>query len=176
MKKNAIIDTSVLLCLHHLNLLQYLNLVFSKVFVPREVEKEFLTKNKDQTIQSLRYKYLEGFYQKHSVWFEKCQAYNSDIIKIYQMEKKLDAGEIEVFAQNQERGNNNILLLDEKQARKVAEKNDLAKNGVLYILAYLDLKFKILKYFTAVDILKEELKTRFSDKIVETVYKIVRDE
>lgn len=176
MKKNAIIDTSVLICLHHLKLLQNLNLVFSKVFVPREVEKEFLTKHKEKLIQSIRYEFLEKFYLKHSVWFEKCQAYNSDIIKIYQMEKKLDAGEIEVFAQNQEKGNNNILLLDEKQARKVAERNNLAKNGVLYVLAFFDVNFKIVNYFEAVDILRIELNTRFSDRIIKTVYNTVRNE
>ncbi len=97
-------------------------------------------------------------------------------MKIYQMEKKLDEGEIEVFAQNQEKGNNNILLLDEKEARRVAQKNDLAKNGVLYILACFDLKFKILNYFEVVNDLRENLGFRLTDSLIEFVHSSVKNE
>lgn len=163
-------DTSVLICLHHLNLLQYLNLIFNKVFVPRAVEKEFLTKHRDKNINSIRFSFLENFYAKHFVWFIKCQAYNSDIIQIYKTEKKLDDGEIEVFAQNQEMFNKNTLLLDEKEGRKIAEKNNLAKNGVLYILAILDVKYKLINYFDSVEILREECGSRLGVHITQKVY------
>ncbi|PTX61066.1 putative nucleic acid-binding protein [Kordia periserrulae] len=175
MLKSAIIDTSVLICLNHLNLIKYLNLIYNKVYIPRAVEHEFF-QNITEEEQTKRYVFLENFYIENSIWFKKCQAFRSELIELYRTDKKLDLGEAEVFAQNQELGNVNIMLLDEKKARTLAEKNDLAKNGVLYILAIFDLKLKNINYFQAVEKLKNENNTYFSKKIVNMVYSIVKDE
>lgn len=171
----AILDTSVLIVLYHLELLKYLNLFYNLIRIPREVEKEFLTKHKNQQECSKRYEFLESFYKKNNSWFIRCNEYNSDDIRIYSSQKGIDLGEAEAFAQNQVLGNNHEILLDERQARKLAKSNKIHHHGVLYILANLDLKFKICNYFEAVEKVKIEMKTYFSDDIIRKVYQEIRD-
>lgn len=166
----AILDTSVLICLYQLNLLDNLYLFFNKVRVPRKVEEEFLQKNKDELERSKRYSFIEEFYTKNNSWFIRCVEYSEDLISIYTADKKIDEGEAEVFAQNQALGSDHIMLLDETNARNLARSNDLAYHGVLFILAKLDLNFKACDYFSTVKTLRNKFKFRLSDKIVNAVY------
>ncbi len=170
----AILDTSVLISLYQLNLLENLILFFNNVRVPRKVEEEFLLKNKDEIERSKRHRFLEEFYSKNGVWFTRCNEYSEDIIAIYLADINIDEGEAEVFAQNQALGNDYLMLLDESNARNLARKNELACHGVLYILAKLDLNFKICNYFDNVKILKEIYRFRVNDKIVSHVYTTVQ--
>jgi predicted nucleic acid-binding protein len=166
----AILDTSVLICLYHLKLLDKLSLFFNVVRVPVKVQQEFLNYKIDLIEQSKRFEFLEEFYYTQSTWFIKCNEYNEDLIKIYKSEKNIDDGEAEVFAQNQSLGNDHIMLIDENSARSLAGKRQLAVHGVLYIIAILDLKFKICDYFKTVNKLKVDLKFRLSNKIINHVY------
>lgn len=172
--KAAILDTSVLIVLYHLNLLEYLKFFYNLVRIPRAVEKEFLTKHKNPKEHSKRYLFLSHFYKENKSWFIPCNEYNSDDVRIYLMQKGIDAGEAEVFAQNQALGNNHEILLDERQARKLAKSNNIHHHGVLYILANLDLKFKVCDYFKAVKKVKVEMKTHFSKNIAIKVYNTVK--
>lgn len=169
----AILDTSVLICLYQLNLLENLFLFFNKVRVPRKVEEEFLQRNPDELERSQRYSYIENFYQKNTTWFIRCVEYSDDLISIYTADKKIDLGEAEVFAQNQALGNDHIMLLDETNARSLAKSNELSYHGVLFILAKLDLNFKACDYFTNVNLLRNKFHFRLNDKIVNSVYESV---
>ncbi len=167
----AILDTSVLLVLYHLEKLEYLNLFYRIVRVPRAVEEEFLNSSQiSEQEKSKQYDFLTYMYEKHGAWFKPCNEYNTDLVKIYESEKGIDRGEAEVFAQNQVFGDTHELLLDEKRARSFAEKSNYKFHGVLYILAIMDLRFKILDYFESVSKVKKELKTFLSDKIIRAVY------
>jgi len=172
--KAAILDTSVLIVLYHLNLLEYLKFFYNKIRIPREVEKEFLTKHKSQKECSNRFLFLSNFYKKNKAWFIPCNEYNSDDIRIYSTQKGIDLGEAEVFAQNQALGSNHEILLDERQARRLARSNKIQHHGVLYILASLDVKFKVCDYYEVVERVKVEMKTHFSDDIVNKVYDSVK--
>ena len=172
--RSAILDTSVLIVLYHLNLLKYLNLFYTKVRIPREVEREFLTKHFDQKERSARFDFLMDFYKTNKMWFLPCHEYNSDIVEIYLTEPNIDRGEAEAFAQNQALGNVHEILLDEKEARHYARSKNIHHHGVLFILANLDVKYKACKYFHAVEKVRNECATRFSDSVVEQVYKTIK--
>jgi predicted nucleic acid-binding protein len=166
----AIIDTSVLITLYYLNLLDYLKLFYLEVRVPREVEREFLENPKDELERSKRFDFLLKFYDTNKSWFIPCNEYGSDIISLYLTEKNLDKGEAEVFAQNQALGSIHELLLDENKGRKVAKNEDVKHHGVLYILARLELRFGVCSYFESIKKLQSLNVGRFSKKIIKLVY------
>ena len=173
--KVAILDTSVLIVLYHLGLLDYLNLFYNLIRIPREVEKEFLTKHPNQQERSKRFEFLTLFYEKNKSWFVRCNEYNTMDVELYKSQRGIDAGEAEVFAQNQALGNNHEILLDEKQARSFAKSNKIHHHGVLFILANMDIKFKICDYYDSIEKVRKEMKTYFSDEIIDKVYKDVCD-
>lgn len=172
--KTAILDTSVLIVLYHLDLLKFLNLFYNEIRIPRAVEEEFLTKHKDQKECSRRFDFLSRFYTQNKSWFVPCNQYSSADIELYLTEKGIDKGEAEAFAQNQALGNTHEILLDERQARKLAKSNKIHHHGVLFILANLDIRYKACNYYQAVEIAKNELNTHFDDKIIKQVYKQVK--
>lgn len=173
-KPTAIIDTSVLLCLFRLNILDKLNLLFSEIRVPRKVESEFLFRT-DPTEASARFKFITSFYESHRGWFIRCNEYDSATVEIYIKIEKLDPGESEVFAQNQYLENAHTLLIDEKKARKVALKKQSTVHGFLFILASLDIKYGICDYQKGITILQKEGLGHFPETLVKSVYQHVKD-
>jgi len=174
--RQAIIDTSVLLSLYHLNLLHFLSLLYLEVRVPREVEKEFLENPKDEIEKSSRYDFIAKFYDTNRSWFSPCNEYGFDLVEIYLADKELDKGEAEVFAQNQSLGSSHELLLDERKGRQVAKSESVKHHGVLYILANLDLRFQCCTYYESLKELKKANIGRFSDTIVNLVYETEREQ
>jgi predicted nucleic acid-binding protein len=168
-RTKAILDTSVLICLYQLDLVEHLQFFYNKVRIPRKVEEEFLTGHKDELEKSNRYNFITTFYSKHHTWFEPCTDYSADLIAIYLTEKGIDAGEAEVFAQNQVLGNDHIILLDENPGRKLAKTKSIEHHGVLYILAVMDSKFKVCDYWKSIRIL-EGYGFRLNDAIVNKVW------
>ncbi|RME18902.1 MAG: hypothetical protein D6799_02355 [Bacteroidetes bacterium] len=170
----CILDTSVLLSLYHLKLIEQLKLLYNEVRIPQSVEMEFLNlkykKEKEE-----RFYLLNKLYEENAVWFKKCNVYSSDLVEIYRNDK-LDKGESEVLAQNQELGGNYVVLIDEKRARKKAKSINFKLNGTLYILACLDLKIGVCKYEQCVEELKRENIGRFSDDVIKEVYAKVKEE
>ena len=170
LSRKAIIDTSVLLSLYYLGLLEFLNLFYYEVRVPREVEREFLDKKNDEIERSKRYNFLENFYTTHQSWFTRCNEYDDAIIQLYLTEKNIDKGEAEIFAQSQSLSNVHELLLDENTARQLAVRDNIKHHGVLYILANLELGFNIGEYRNHIEKLKKINIGRFSEKIINIVY------
>lgn len=169
-RKSVILDTSVLIVLYHFDLLKYLNLFYSTARVPREVEREFLRNHPDGKERTKRYNFLADFYMQNASWFIPCNEYGSDIVELYLTEKGIDKGEAEAFAQNQALGSVSEILLDERNARKLAKNKKIKHHGVLYILANLEVKFQLCNYLETVKIASEELGTFFSEKIIKEVY------
>lgn len=172
--KEAIIDTSVLISLYQLNLLDKLILFYNKVRIPRAVEFEFLNKHKCQKECFNRAIFLTEFYTQNQ-WLIPCNDYSSDIVSIYLTDKELDEGEAEVLAQNQAYSSSHELLLDERKARSIANDEKIKLHGVLFFLAKLDLKYKACNYFDSVNVLINKYGSRFSNKIVSEVYRIEKE-
>lgn len=162
----SIIDTSVLLSLYHLELLDFLNLLYEEVLIPTTVENEFLS-IKDEAEKTNRLKLLNNFYELKP-WIKKCNNYNTDSLIL--LLTKLDRGEAEAFAQNQVFHGTYELLIDEKKGRNYAQGMNYKYRGTLSILARIDLRLKGCDYYKCVEKLKTSKINRFSEKIIKDVY------
>lgn len=172
MKSNeAILDTSVVLSLYHLGLLPKLNLLYNVVHVPEAVESEFLNWNSKVSSKEQRLSALLLMYENHSIWFKKCNNYESDTVLIYSSEKDIDLGEAEVFAQHQAHDSLPIVVIDEKKARRFAESRSINKSGSLRILAQFNNLGIEPGYHAWIEELKRLDINRFSKTLVESVYK-----
>jgi len=169
----AIIDNSVLRALYYLNLLPGLVMIYKEIYVPREVEKEFLRSKEDG---QERYAFLMEFYAKN-IWFKQCQSYREDAVAIFlSYQKKIHRGEAEVMVQNQSMANVHEVLLDDKEARRVAETQCIKIRGTLSILAFLDIKMGYCKYYDSVKILMEKYKARYSKEVIDRAYRNAKKE
>jgi predicted nucleic acid-binding protein len=170
----AIIDTSALITLYMLDKVENLHIIFGEVYVPLMVEKEFLKDDTDE-----RFKFLLNFYETN-YWFKKCQAYHNDIIEILRTNKKIHDGEREAIAQYKrlqvdllvEEGGISCLI-DDKEARTVAQGMDIRVNGTLYFLARLHFE-GFINYHKEINLLKEE--RRYSDKVIKEAFEKVKIE
>jgi predicted nucleic acid-binding protein len=173
--KSAIMDNSSLRALYHLNLLDSLILLYSNVYIPREVEKEFLRAKSEETT---RYIFITNFYEKN-IWFQRCSTYRDSLVELFLADdytKKLHRGEAEAIVQNQTMQNNCEVLLDEAEAREVAKVQHVCVRGTLSILALLDLRWKKCDYRQSVEILQKKHKARYSQKIINDAYEIIKQE
>jgi predicted nucleic acid-binding protein len=109
----AIIDSSCLICLVHLNLASKLALYFDVVFVPRNVQIEFNRKHRS------RYR-LNKVYEAGV--FQRCMC--KDETNFLLLAADLDAGEAEGLVQAQERGAE-FFLVDERKARTIGVRQGL---------------------------------------------------
>ncbi len=170
---NAIIDTSVLIALHHLGIWKCLNLLYNKIHIPRAVEQEFLRpKNLDLSKQSEYYKFIEQLYELP--WVQACSDYDSSIVDLYATKPGIHKGESEAFAQWQALGNMPEVLVDDKKARNLAHIEKIKHHGTLYLLAQMDIRLKCVNYYKATDKLRNELKFRITDKTIHKVYNKVK--
>lgn len=169
MAEKAIIDTSIIRCLFHLGLLSYLQLFYEEIRVPVAVENEFLNSATTENERTNRFQFLDKFYNINSSWFLKCNEYNEELVQIY-LSPKIDRGEAEAFAQNQFYQMRYQILLDDKRARILARNKNIVVHGTLFILASLDLRFKICNYFNSVKKLRNELNYHVNDEIIKKVY------
>ncbi len=116
----VISNTSPLIGLSGLNCLPLLRDLYTEVWIPREVEKEFLVV--DQT-----------FYREvlnKAPWIKVVDVTNSQSATIYQ---GIDAGEAEVFALAVEH-DARLVILDENKGRRRATKVGLKVKGTLGVL------------------------------------------
>jgi len=172
----AILDTSALISLYELNLLSYLNLLYKEVLIPNAVEKEFLENPKIKEERTTRFNYFIQNINTHSVWLKQCNEYGDDLISIYMTFQKMDKGEAETLAQNQSLESKYEVIIDEKFAKKFAKNNNMVVHGTLYLIATLDVKFKVCDYFSYAEKMMSETRTHVNQKIINLVYKKVQEE
>lgn len=172
----AIIDTSVLLTFYELGFIDKLQLFFAEVRVPREVESEFLNSEALDSNKDERFKWLSEVYEKHKTWIKACNEYGTDLVDLYLTEPKIDKGEAEAFAQHQALGSVHTVLIDEKEGRKLALRKKIQHNGVLSLIARLDLQLQICDYRTTVASLMEKGIGRYTQEIVDRVYQSIKEE
>lgn len=159
--RKAVLDCSVLRCLYDVGVLSYLNIFYNKVYIPREVEKEFL-KISDLSLQTKRATFILDFYAKNESWFIQCSAYSDEDVDIYLAtysgnEKYLHRGEAEAFTQRNKLSGPDIeILIDETKGRKHARNNMIPIKGTLGILAEMDRKWRLVDYHKVVEFLKAQ--------------------
>lgn len=159
MKPAAILDTSALIALHTVGLLPRLNLLFEEVRLPRKVREEFVRRPKEPAETDAREKLLLELPQVMP-WMIECNDYDTAIVSLWKNKrKKIDDGEAEVFAQNQELGSAHTLVLDETIARGLAKHERLKVRGTAKLLALLALQ-GYCDYWQTVQQLQERIKFR----------------
>ncbi len=121
--RTAIIDSSCLICLAHLNLASKLALYFDAIHVPRNVQLECNRKHRS------RYR-LKKLFQAGV--FQRCASKDETNFRILRAE--LDAGEAEGPVQAQERGAE-FFLVDERKARAIGERQGLTLCGTVRLVA-----------------------------------------
>ena len=116
----VICNTSPLIGLWGLNYLSLLRDLYIKVWIPREVEKEFLALDATVFREALN----------SAPWIKVVDLTDPQSTAIYQ---GVDAGEAEVFALAAEYGAR-LVLLDENKGRKKAKEIGLTVKGIVGVL------------------------------------------
>jgi predicted nucleic acid-binding protein len=150
----AIIDSSCLISLSHLNLASKLALYFDVIYVPRTVQIEFNRKHRS------RYRLNKLF---EAGVFQKCLCKDETSFQFLLAE--LDAGEAEGLIQAQERGVE-FFLVDERQAREIALRQGLTLYGTVRLLARFCLEGYADDIWALVRKLRKECKFRVADEVV----------
>jgi predicted nucleic acid-binding protein len=151
----AVVDTSPLINLTHLNLAPNLTLFFDRVYVPRAVQEELNKKGR------FRYR-LNKLYR--SGFFVKCMA--ADAFNVRLLRDQLDRGEAEALIQAQEK-QALFFIGDERRARAIATNMGRRAVGTLRLLARLNLEGRAPELPGLVRILRRDLDFRASDEIVQ---------
>jgi len=155
-KRVAVIDSSPLINLVHLELALKLSQFFSLVYVPRQVQVEVNKKAK------FRHR-LNKLYEKNL--FQKCVV-TEDPVRV-EFSGLLDPGEAESIQQAQELEATH-LVIDEKRARKVGEAiANLRLVGTASILARLEREGLSGSTYSLVQKLRRDLRCRITDQLVE---------
>lgn len=150
----AIIDSSSLINLVHLELAGELALHFNIVYVPRAVQTEVNRKHRFR--HRLNKLYRTGV-------FVKCAAADKTDVELLRAE--LDAGEAEALIQGREKSAV-AFIGDEKRAREIGSNLGLKPVGTVRILARLHLENRAEETKLLVRKLRRDLNFRVSDDIV----------
>ena len=151
----AVIDSSPLICLAHLELTQQLNLFFDLIYVPSAVQRE--VNRKQRFRYRLKKLYGTGVYKR-------CASAAKDRVELLMAE--LHEGEAEALVQAQER-NATYLIGDERRAREVGQAQGLALVGTLRIIARLNIEGQAEETKKLVQKLRKDLKFRVTNEVVE---------
>jgi uncharacterized protein len=150
----AVIDSTPLISLAHLELAKELSLFFDIVYVPSAVQREVNRKGR------FRYR-LQKLY-KTGV-FQRCPSADPDGVELLRAE--LDEGEAEALVQAQER-KARYFIGDERRAREIGEKLGLKPVGTVRILARLNLEGEAEETAKLVRKLRNDLRFRVTEEIV----------
>jgi predicted nucleic acid-binding protein len=150
----AVIDTSPLINLTHLELALELNLFFDRIYVPRAVHRELNKKGRFR--YRLNKLYRTGF-------FVRCML--ADSVSVMLLRAELDEGESEAIVQAREQ-QAPYLIADDRRAREVAELMGRRCVGTLRLRARLGLEHRAEETSRLVAILRRDLEFRATDDVV----------
>lgn len=150
----AVIDTSVLIALDHVELLEHLGTHYERVLVPSRVRGEFLSETPDplRAVSTLL----------DASPFEPCDDFDLPSLEI--LKERLDPGEAEAIAQMQPQAAD-CLLIDESDGRRVALEARHRVVGTARILAELHLDGRA-DLWACVEQLRTGIDFRVTDEIV----------
>lgn len=118
--KPVISNNSPLVALWRLDLLSLLRDLYTEVWIPREVEKEFLRIEKESRQEALN----------DASWIKVIDLTDSESMSVY---NRLDPGEAAAFALAKEH-DARFVIVDEKKARQEASKIGLPYKGTVGVL------------------------------------------
>jgi uncharacterized protein len=150
----AVIDSSPLINLVHLDLARRLDSLFGLIYVPSTVQSEVNRKSR------FRYR-LNKLYR--TGLFQRCKS--ADSAQIWMLVEEIHPGEAEALVQAKEK-NADRLILDEKLARTIGDAQGLTSVGTLRIIARLHLQGEAGETETLAEKLRRDLGFRFTDEIV----------
>ncbi|MFN0157092.1 MAG: hypothetical protein ACKVRP_03350 [Bacteroidota bacterium] len=158
----AVADTSVLISLHHLELLTPLSLLYAQILVPSPVRLEFLRRNDQQSREFA----LITLTQKGL--FSPCDDYDSIEVDLYKS-YKMEGAEAEALSQTKMR-KADVLLIDEKIGRKIAVKERRPVKGTASILAEFH-RLDVANFHRSIARLRSETTFRIHQDIVDHLAK-----
>jgi uncharacterized protein len=150
----AVIDSSPLINLAHLNLALELASFFDRVYVPRAVQRELNRKGRFR--YRLKKLYATGV-------FERCAT--ADATNVQFLRAQLDEGESEALIQAQER-QAHAFIGDDRQARMIAERMGRKSVGTVRLLARLSLEGRAPGVEALVAVLRKDLGFRITDEVL----------
>jgi len=156
MTRIAIIDSSSLINLTHLQLAPKLALYFNTIYVPRRVQEEVNKKHKFR--HRLRKLYQSGL-------FQKCACADETRVQIL-LAGKLGGGEAEGLVQAQEKVAR-FFIADESLAREMAERQGLTAIGTLRLLTRLSSEGHADDARVLVNQLRRDLMFRVANALVD---------
>jgi uncharacterized protein len=153
--KRAVIDSSPLINLSHLNLAEALSLYFNIVLVPKAVQIEVNRK------QRFRYRLNKLYRTGIFVGCRSADRWNVELLR-----PLVDEGEAEGLIQAQEM-HTAAFIGDEARARQLAENMGLTPVGTVRILARLHLEGHVKDVWPLIAKLRKDLAFRVNDEIVQ---------
>ena len=144
-------DTSPITNLISINKLDLLKLLYNKVVIPQKVQDELLNyENQKKEIDKRDWIIVKKVY---------------DFSQVKRLEQELDAGEAEAIVLAKEL-NADVLIINERKGRKIAEENGLKIIGLLGVL----IKAKQMKYIKALKPLLDELVDNVGFRVSKKLY------
>ena len=123
-KAIAVIDSSCIIGLLHLELFHKLNWKYNTIYVPGNVRREISKKHDAK-------KQLKKYMNKYGI--KKCKSYDETSLNLLLVDEHIGSGEAEAIIQAREKSAGTIFI-DEKKARKIAERHGLQTKGILGLL------------------------------------------
>ena len=153
--RTAVIDSSPLIKLTHLNLALELANYFDRIFVPRAVQRELNRKGRFR--YRLNKLYATGIFVRCAI----ADATNVDLLRA-----ELDEGESEALIQAQER-QAHAFIGDDRRARIIALRMGRTSVGTMRLLARLSLEGKAPSVDKLVLVLRKDLGFRMTDDVLQ---------
>lgn len=155
MRRIAVIDSTPLISLLHLELAAELSLFFDTIYVPSAVQEEVNKK------QRFRYR-LQKLYKSGA--FRRCAS--ADAIGVQLLEAELDPGEAEGLIQAHEK-QARYFIGDDKRARDTSIGYGLTPVGTVRVLARLHLEGQAEHPTALVKKLRRDLDFRIAQQVIE---------
>ena len=158
--RTAVIDSSPLIYLVHLELAKSLSQFFDVIYVPRTVQAEVNKKG--------RFRYSLNKLYRTTAIFRRCVVADKFNVHLHAGPggTGLNEGEAEAIVQAQERGAK-ALIVDEKLARKIGNRMGIKPVGTARILARLHLEGFADDPRRLIRKLRLDLECRITDSVVE---------
>jgi len=162
MRLTAVVDSSPLINLVHLELAEKLHLYFDAIYVPRMVQREVNRKAKFR--HRLNKLYSKGL-------FKRCVVVDPVSVQFL---RDLDPGEAEALVQASEMGVA-VFIGDEKDARNMSERRGIRPIGTARLLARLHLEEYAAETGQLVRKLRRDLNCRITDQVVQDAIRIAAE-
>ena len=150
----AVVDSTPLIHLVHLDLCGEISLFFDVVYVPTAVQREVNRKNR------FRYR-LKKLYE--TGYFVRCATANAYNVKL--LKPDVEEGEAEALIQAQEKTATHFIG-DDKRAREIGANLGLKCVGTVRLLARLSLEGRASETRTLVRKLQRDLRFRVSEDVI----------